>query len=278
MGKAFVEYVQENIGWIRIIEPLFTGAVDYDTVEIGNKTYQVVKPGEREAAIKHILEQEAGNTLYAVDFTSQEAALGNIKLCLENGIHLVVGTSMTGEDLVEASKAAKRTGVSMLAAPNMSMGVAAMMRMFKWGAEQFPTVYADFDGTLDESHQASKAKNGIPTVSATAKTIVKDILRKFRINITDEEIKSERNPEIQVSKWNILKKYLDGHGHHKAKWEKKDNTEAYGFFTIINGRKPYARGTGASLFTLRERVEAGSRGEVLSMDDVISNPNLPSLP
>jgi 4-hydroxy-tetrahydrodipicolinate reductase len=74
-----------------------------------------------------------------VDFTTPEAAPGNVKACLDAGVHAVVGT--TGFDLDPLRAAAERAdGPRVLVAPNFAIGAVLMMRFAAEAARHMPEV------------------------------------------------------------------------------------------------------------------------------------------
>jgi 4-hydroxy-tetrahydrodipicolinate reductase len=79
----------------------------------------------------------------AVDFSTPEAALDNIRTCLEAGVHAVVGT--TGFDLDELRRSvdeARATGsaANVFVAPNFAIGAVLMMRFAAEAARHMPEV------------------------------------------------------------------------------------------------------------------------------------------
>ena len=65
----------------------------------------------------------------AVDFTIPAVVKDNIRFCLDNGIHVVVGTTgMTDEDLADVSGWAKSSEANAFVAPNFALGAVLMMR------------------------------------------------------------------------------------------------------------------------------------------------------
>ena len=62
----------------------------------------------------------------AVDFTQPEAVLGNVALCLDAGVHSVVGT--TGFDMAELERLAQQGRANVFVAPNFAIGAVLMMR------------------------------------------------------------------------------------------------------------------------------------------------------
>jgi 4-hydroxy-tetrahydrodipicolinate reductase len=61
-----------------------------------------------------------------VDFSTPEAALDNVRACLEAGVHAVVGT--TGWDPGRLGELAPRTSANVFVAPNFAIGAVLMMR------------------------------------------------------------------------------------------------------------------------------------------------------
>src|SRR5438874_245294 len=69
---------------------------------------------------------EAGAEV-AVDFTAPDAVKGNVKFCLDNGIHAVIGTTgWTEQDLEEIRSWTGRSNAFV--APNFALGAVMMMR------------------------------------------------------------------------------------------------------------------------------------------------------
>jgi 4-hydroxy-tetrahydrodipicolinate reductase len=71
-----------------------------------------------------------------VDFTVPETALGNLRTCLEAGIHAVVGT--TGFDLDAAREAAEASSANCFVAPNFAIGAVLLMEVAQKIAPHMP--------------------------------------------------------------------------------------------------------------------------------------------
>jgi 4-hydroxy-tetrahydrodipicolinate reductase len=72
-----------------------------------------------------------------VDFTVPDSALGNVRACLEAGVHAVVGT--TGFDLDAArAAAAKSAGANCFVAPNFAIGAVLLMEVAQTIAPHMP--------------------------------------------------------------------------------------------------------------------------------------------
>lgn len=103
----------------------------------------------------------------ALDFTQPEAALGNVRWCIENGVNVVVGTSGFGE----AKLAEVRTllgdnpSVGVLVVPNFSIGAVLLMRFAADAAKYFESV------EVIEMHHPNKIDAPSGTAVRTAELI-----------------------------------------------------------------------------------------------------------
>lgn len=74
----------------------------------------------------------------AVDFTVPAAVADHALYCIDNGIHVVVGTSgLTDEDLEEIARRAAETDVGVVVVPNFAVGAVLMMRFASEAARFF---------------------------------------------------------------------------------------------------------------------------------------------
>jgi 4-hydroxy-tetrahydrodipicolinate reductase len=93
-----------------------------------------------------------------VDFTTPDTATGNVKTCLEAGVHVVVGT--TGFDLEELREMATGTGrANCFVAPNFAIGAVLLMQAAQLAARHMPEceiVELHHDGKLDAPSGTAK--------------------------------------------------------------------------------------------------------------------------
>jgi 4-hydroxy-tetrahydrodipicolinate reductase len=118
---------------------------------------------------------------------------------------------------------------------------------------------------IKESHQKGKADT-----SGTAKAMVR-YFKQMGLDFSEDEIRKERDPEIQAARWGIPQRYLAGHGWHTYTLISEDKTVRFEFIHNINGRDVYARGTLDAVLFLETRVGKGARGNVYTMIDVLKN-------
>jgi 4-hydroxy-tetrahydrodipicolinate reductase len=73
-----------------------------------------------------------------VDFTQPKYVFENAKICLENGVAPVIGTTgLTDEQIEELKTIAKQNGLGCLIAPNFSTGAVLMMKFAQMAAKYF---------------------------------------------------------------------------------------------------------------------------------------------
>lgn len=76
----------------------------------------------------------------AVDFTAPDAVKDNVRFCLDNGIHAVVGTTgLSGSDRAEIGKWAEAASANVFIAPNFAIGAVLMMDFAARAAAHFET-------------------------------------------------------------------------------------------------------------------------------------------
>ena len=99
----------------------------------------------------------------AIDFTTPDAAPGNVRAALEQGVSCVVGT--TGWDAQQLDSLARERGLRLFVAPNFSLGAVLMMRFAEQAAQYFPRA------EIIELHGEAKKDAPSGTAALTAKLI-----------------------------------------------------------------------------------------------------------
>ena len=102
-----------------------------------------------------------------VDFTTPDVVMDNIEWAVQQGIHLVVGTTgFTGERLEQVRTwLAARPGVGVLIAPNFGIGAVLMMQFAARAARYFASA------EIIEQHHPRKLDAPSGTATHTAKLI-----------------------------------------------------------------------------------------------------------
>ena len=103
----------------------------------------------------------------AVDFTSPDVVMDNLRACVDAGVHAVVGT--TGFDEARLAEVAgwleQAPGVGVLVAPNFGIGAVLMMRFAATAARWFDSV------EIIELHHPHKADAPSGTARRTAELV-----------------------------------------------------------------------------------------------------------
>ena len=102
----------------------------------------------------------------AVDFTHPDAVMGNLKACIDAGVHVVVGTTGFDEDRLSQLRAwLAGTQVGVLVAPNFGVAAVLMMRFAAKAAPYFDSV------EIVEMHHPRKADAPSGTATRTAQLV-----------------------------------------------------------------------------------------------------------
>jgi 4-hydroxy-tetrahydrodipicolinate reductase len=96
----------------------------------------------------------------AIDFTTPDAAPGNIRACLEQRVDCILGTS--GVDVSALAPLAENTGTVLFHAPNFALGAVLMMRLAEEIAAYMPRA------EIVELHNEAKRDAPSGTAKATA--------------------------------------------------------------------------------------------------------------
>jgi 4-hydroxy-tetrahydrodipicolinate reductase len=100
-----------------------------------------------------------------VDFTTPDAAPGNVRECLDAGVHVVVGTSGWEFDPLKEAAEAASGGANVFVAPNFAIGAVLMIELAKRAAEHMP------DCEIVELHRAEKLDAPSGTAKHTAELV-----------------------------------------------------------------------------------------------------------
>ena len=110
----------------------------------------------------------------AIDFTTPEAVVENIRRVAALGVNLVVGTTGWHQHAGEVRKMIENSGVGLVYAPNFSIGVNLFYKLARTAAEIF-SGFPLYDPYLTETHH--KMKKDAP--SGTAHEISRQIQPYF---------------------------------------------------------------------------------------------------
>ena len=109
---------------------------------------------------------ELGGLDAAIDFTQPDAAAGNVRNALEQGVPAIVGTSgLGGAALEELDALALERSLQLLLVPNFAIGAVLMMRFAEAAADHLPRA------EIVELHHESKRDAPSGTARATAERL-----------------------------------------------------------------------------------------------------------
>ena len=113
------------------------------------------------ATVEHLSDVDV-----AVDFTLPSTVMPNVRWCLRNGVHAVVGTTgLTPADLEELRAAAETGTANCVVAPNFALGAVLLLRFAAEAARYFDAA------EVIELHHDGKADAPSGTALATARAI-----------------------------------------------------------------------------------------------------------
>lgn len=121
-----------------------------------------------------------------IDFTTPEAAVQNMRACLANGAHVVVGTTGWYQYLPDMRALCERRGAALLYSSNFSVGVQALFRV----ARELVLAAPHYQYTITETHHAGK-KDAPSGTALSLKRIVEATQAGLQVEIT-----SRREGEI----------------------------------------------------------------------------------
>jgi 4-hydroxy-tetrahydrodipicolinate reductase len=116
--------------------------------------------GRADPQLDTALADVLGDADVVVDFSTPDSALGNARLCLEAGVHCVMGT--TGADFSELEGVGT---ANLLVAPNFAIGAVLMMELAQRVAEHLP------ECEIVELHHDRKLDAPSGTAARTAELI-----------------------------------------------------------------------------------------------------------
>jgi len=226
---------------------------------IDKTAVKLVRPEHRNSEIEQI--KKTSGAFLSVDFTHPSAVKANAEFYCRCGLPFVMGTTGGNRQNLEAKVVS--SSIAAVIAPNMAKQIVGFQAMMEYAADNFPDLFKGYTLEVKESHQKGKADT-----SGTAKAMV-GYFNRLGIAYSTDDISQIRDPRVQRSQWGIPEKYLTGHGWHTYTLVSEDQTVRFEFTHNVNGRDVYVLGTVDALIYLSEKVQAGARGKMFTMIDVL---------
>lgn len=219
----------------------------------------LIKPDQREEMIA-IIKKEHPGCFISIDYTVPDAVNDNANFYCQHNLPFVMGT--TGGDRNALEERVRQSNTVAVIAPNMATPIVVFQAMMEYAASHFPRSLGQYQGRITESHQARKKDT-----SGTAKAVVGS-LQQLGVSCSVEEIDKIRSVPIQLEA-GIPAEFLEGHGWHTYTLRSPDGTVKLEFTHNVNGRRVYAEGTLRAIQFLEKKIQAGEKGKVYTMIDVL---------
>jgi 4-hydroxy-tetrahydrodipicolinate reductase len=116
-----------------------------------------------------------------IDFTTPEAVVHNLRACLANGAHVVVGTTGWYAHLEDMRDLATRKSAGFLYGTNFSIGVQAMLRV----ARELALAAPHYRFSITETHHADK-KDAPSGTALSIKKVLESANPALQIEITSK--------------------------------------------------------------------------------------------
>lgn len=172
----------EELELVAAVDPPVAGQ-DLDSIA-GTSGSGLVIAGEADALTKSGAE-------VAVDFTVAQAALENIRWCLTNAVHSVVGTTGLNPAEIEELRAlqSKESKGNLFIAPNFAIGAVLMMEFARQAARFLP------DAEIIELHHPGKKDAPSGTAIKTVEGISESRKSKRTSDESSEVLSGARGAE-----------------------------------------------------------------------------------
>lgn len=243
-----------------LVEASLTGPdVKEDFFDYKGTKIKLLKPDSRDEEIKDIISKY--KNIIAIDYTHPSAVNENVAFYVRHKIPFIMGT--TGGDREKIVKDVEQSEIPAVIAPNMAKQIVGFQAMMEFAADNFPDLFKGYSLEIKESHQSAKADT-----SGTAKAMV-TYFKKLGLDFETEDIKKERDKQVQENEWKIPKEYIDGHAWHTYTLVSEDKSAKFEFTHNINGRDIYSKGTIDAVLFLNSKIKENFRGKAFTMIDVL---------
>jgi 4-hydroxy-tetrahydrodipicolinate reductase len=260
MASKVASFAAEDVRF-RLIPRSLTGPeISTDAHRAGAATVRLIAPSDREQEIAEIIDAEGA--FISVDYTHPSAANDNARFYCRHRLPFVMGT--TGGNRSALEKTVFESNTAAVIAPNMAKQIVGFQAMMEHAADSFPDLFKGYRLEVRESHQKGKADT-----SGTARAMI-GCFNRLGIPFSANDIRMERDPEVQLRQWGVPEDDLRGHAWHTYTLISLDGTVRFEFTHNVNGRDIYARGTLDAVEFLHRRIAEGSAGgKVYTMLDVL---------
>ena len=119
-----------------------------------------------------------------IDFSQPGAVMDHVRMLAPGEAALVIGTTGWYEQLDEIRKLVLASGMSVVYAPNFSLGVSVFLRIVEAAGRLFDEL-VDYDLFVHETHHRGKVDSPSGTALALADILLKTVARKSELRPGD---------------------------------------------------------------------------------------------
>ena len=141
----------------------------------GIQVVSIIDSSDVSAKSKKITKASLNNADVAIDFTTPDVAIDNLKLVSALGKNMVMGTSSWYDRVEEAKAIVKKNNTGFIYGPNFSIGVNLFMKIAEESTKLFEKA-KDYDVFVYEAHHNQK----VDAPSGTAKNISDIVLKNMK--------------------------------------------------------------------------------------------------
>lgn len=163
----------------------------------GHQVPTIISSNHSQATDTRITPENMANIDVAIEFSTPESALENIKATLATNTNIVVGTTGWYEKLPEIKQLTENSNAALLWSSNFSIGVNLYFQIIEKAAQLINNC-EDYDIWAHEIHHYNKSDSPSGTAKTLSQILLQNIDRKTEI--IDEKLNRKIKPnEIHFS-------------------------------------------------------------------------------
>jgi len=121
----------------------------------------------------------------AIEFSTPDSVINNLKLCFEQKVPVVVGTTGWYERFDEMAELCKKSSGGLFHATNFSVGVNLFFKVNSYLAALMNN-YSDYEVSMEEIHHIHKLDKPSGTAITLANQVINEIKRKKKWSISEK--------------------------------------------------------------------------------------------
>ncbi len=155
-------------------------AVHRLALKAGHAVPVIIDPSNNMATHQQLSSDLLKDIDVAIDFSTRTETVKNIKICLESGTNLIMGTTGWHEQLEEIKKLVASGTIGFLHSANFAIGVNVYMKIVEAAAKLMDR-FDEYDIWGHEIHHFNKADSPSGTAKSLAKILLTNIHRKTKV-------------------------------------------------------------------------------------------------